>query len=82
MFICGYVPEIEVRFYSGHRRASHPRALVIDGEEVLVESVIRHEITEDFATRRRKHFFICRAQGKLWEIVRSDDETTTTRRLD
>jgi hypothetical protein len=73
--------EIEVRFYSGHRRASYPRALVIAGAEVLVESVLRHEISEDYATRRRQHLFICRVQGDLWEIIRYDDETTRTRQL-
>ena len=76
------MPEIEVRFYSGHRRASYPRALVFEGKEVMIESVIRHEIREDYASRRRTHLFICRVQDKLWEIVRFDDDTMSAGRFD
>jgi hypothetical protein len=54
---------------------------VIDGKEVLVEGIVRQEICEDFATRRRKHVFICSANKKLWEVIRFDDDTTTCRLL-
>jgi hypothetical protein len=75
------VSEILVSFYSGHRRSSYPRALVIDGKEVLVQSIIRHEITEDFASRQRKHVFFVRVREEVWEIVRHDDESTACRKL-
>lgn len=74
-------PPVAVLFYSGHRRSSYPRALVIDGEEILVEGIVRHEICEDFATRQRKHVFICSVNRKLWEVIRFDDDTTTCRPL-
>jgi hypothetical protein len=72
---------VEVLYYSGHRRSSYPRALVIRGKEVLVEGIVRHEICEDFATRRRKHVFVCSVNKKLWEVIRFDDDTTSCRLL-
>jgi hypothetical protein len=54
---------------------------VIDGKEVLVEGIVRREISEDFATRHRKHVFICSVNKKLWEVIRFDDGTTTCRLL-
>ena len=72
---------VTVLYYSGHRRSTYPRALVIDGKEVLVEGIVRREISEDFATRRRKHVFICSVNKKLWEVIRFDDDTTTCRPL-
>ena len=74
-------PLVTVLYYSGHRRSVYPRALVIDGKEVLVEGIVRHEICEDSATRSRKHVFICTVNKKLWEVIRFDDDTTTCRPL-
>lgn len=54
---------------------------MIDGKEILVEGIIRHEVSEDFATRRRRHVYICTVGKKLWEVVRLDDDTTTCRPL-
>jgi hypothetical protein len=74
-------PSATVLFYSGHHRSSYPRALLIGGREVLVEGIIQHEVCEDFATRRRKHVYICSVGKKLWEVVRLDDDTTTCQPL-
>jgi hypothetical protein len=54
---------------------------VIRGKEVLVEGIVRQEISEDFATRRRRHVFICSVNKRLWEVIRFDDDTTTCRAL-
>ena len=74
--------QIEVRFYSGHKRSSLPQALVIDGATVLVEAIISSEVREDFRTRRRSCRYVCLARGIRWEVVRQPDDTTTCRRLE
>jgi hypothetical protein len=72
---------VEVRFHSSHRRSVFPRALVIDGKEILVEAIVRHEVREDYASRRRQHVFVCSVQERLWEVVHFDDDSTSVRVL-
>jgi hypothetical protein len=71
----------EVLFHSGYRRSVQPRALVIDGEECLVESIIRREVIEDVTTRARKQRFICSVKGKLWQVELLGDGSTLCRIL-
>jgi len=73
--------DVEVRFHSSHRRSVFPRALVIDGKEVLVEAIVRHEVREDYASRRRQHVFVCSVQERLWEVIHFDDDSTSARVL-
>jgi hypothetical protein len=61
---------IEIKTYSGYKGEERPKAVVIDGEEYLVESVIRKELFEDYETRKRSTVFWCEVNRKLLKITR------------
>jgi hypothetical protein len=54
---------------------------VVNGLESLVDAVIRSEVIEDLATRRRHHVYICSVKGRIFKITRFADNTSSCRLL-
>ncbi len=60
---------IEVKSYSGHKGEERPRSLIIDGEEYLIEGILRREIVEDYWTKERKSIFWCFFGNRMFKVT-------------
>jgi hypothetical protein len=52
--------EAKVEFYAGRKSNERPTAIVIAGQRVGVQAVLRRERIEDVATRTRREVWRCR----------------------
>lgn len=60
---------IEIKTHSGYKGEERPKSIIIDGEEHLVESVVRKEVIEDFKTRERRTIFWCEVNREFFKIT-------------
>lgn len=59
---------IEVRCYSGYKGIERPRLVVIDGEEKLIQEILRREVREDYETRERTRIFWCQMEDGVLKL--------------
>lgn len=60
---------IEVKSYSGYKGKEKPKSLIIDGEEHLIEEILRREVIEDYRTRERKTVFWCSFGERMFKVT-------------
>lgn len=65
--------EIQVIFYSGYKGEETPRALVVGGREIPVETVLLRTRRRDEATGRVFEAFRLRAGGRVLTVSKTED---------
>lgn len=61
-----------VLFYSGHKEAETPRAIVMGGQEHPIEEVLERKRIQDRNSGKTFDLFICRIAGKRVKIKRDE----------
>lgn len=55
---------MSVKWYSGYKGGERPISFNLEGEEYIIDCILRKEIVEDYKTKaRRTHFWVKTAKG-------------------
>jgi len=60
---------LKVKCYAGYKGEERPSVIILDNQELFVESILRKELIEDYKTGERSTIFWCQTKDCIYKLV-------------